>query len=83
MVLLDSGTNRSYKNAVFPSKRKTIIEKEKNGTFIPICTKNVFLKYYTTENPQMTYWDNEKDAKSYLGDLGKLYTPPHRQIKKL
>lgn len=65
MVLLDSGTNRSYKNAVFPAKRKTIINKEIEGTFIPVCTKNVFLKYYTPAPEQMTFWD-EKDRTAYL-----------------
>jgi len=55
LVLLDSGTNRSYKNAVFPVKRKIITNKEKEGTFIPICTKNVFLKYYTPDPVQMTF----------------------------
>ena len=57
LVLLDSGTNRSYKNAVFPAKRKTII-REKDGAFIPICTKNVFLKYYTPQIHQMSFWDD-------------------------
>lgn len=65
LVLLDSGTNRSYKNAVFPAKRKTIINKEKEGTFIPVCTKNVFLKYYTPDLEQMTFWD-ENDRTAYL-----------------
>lgn len=65
LVLLDSGTNRSYKNAVFPAKRKTIINKEIEGTFIPVCTKNVFLKYYTPDPEQMTFWD-EKDRTAYL-----------------
>lgn len=68
LVLLDSGTNRSYKNAVFPAKRKTIIEKEKNGTFIPICTKNVFLKYYTQDIVQMTFWD-ENDRTAYIENI--------------
>lgn len=68
LVLLDSGTNRSYKNAVFPAKRKTIIEKEKEGTFIPICTKNVFLKYYTQDITQMTFWD-EKDRNAYFENI--------------
>jgi hypothetical protein len=68
LVLLDSGTNRGYKNAVFPAKRKTIINKEKEGTFIPICTKNVFLKYFTPDPGQMTFWD-ERDGKSYFEDI--------------
>lgn len=71
LVLLDSGTNRSYKNAVFPSKRKTIIEKDKNGSFIPICTKNVFQKYYTKDVNQLTFWSN-KDRIAYIEDIKKI-----------
>ena len=65
LALLDSGTNRGYKNAVFPVKRKAIIEKDKSGTFLPLCTKNVFLKYYTEEVDQMTYW-GKSDRAAYL-----------------
>jgi len=68
LVLLDSGTNRSYKNAVFPVKRKIITNKEKEGTFIPICTKNVFLKYYTPDPVQMTFWD-DNDMKHYFENI--------------
>ncbi len=42
LALLDASTNRGYKNAVFPIKRKTIIEKDQNGTFIPLCTRKRF-----------------------------------------
>lgn len=68
LVLLDASTNRSYKNAVFPTKRKTIIDKDKAGTFIPICTKNVFMKYYSDKIEQMTFW-GEKDRDNYLNDI--------------
>lgn len=74
LVLLDSGTNRSYKNAVFPVKRKIIIEKEMKGTFIPVCTKNVFLKYYSPDVSQMTFWD-EKDRKAYFENIQKTVYP--------
>jgi len=67
-VLLDVGTNRSYKNAVFPVKRKMIIEKEKMGTFVPICTKNVFMKYYCSKVEQMTFW-GEEDKNAYFNDI--------------
>lgn len=60
LALLDSGTNRGYSNAVFPIKRNTIIHKDKNGTFIPICTKNVFLKYYSDNVEQMTFWGKQE-----------------------
>ena len=65
LALLDSGTNRGYKNAVFPVKRKAIIEKDKSGTFLPLCTKNVFLKYYTEKVDQMTFW-GKSDRAAYV-----------------
>ena len=40
LCLLDSSTNRSYKNDSFKEKRRKIIERELEGTFIPI-SKNV------------------------------------------
>lgn len=57
LALLDSGTNRGYKNAVFPIKRDKIIEKEREGVFIPLCTKNAFLKYYSRGVERMTFWE--------------------------
>jgi len=46
LTLLDAGTNRGYGNALFATKRRKIIEKDRDGIFVPICTKNVFLKYF-------------------------------------
>lgn len=68
LTLLDSKTNRGYKNAVFPIKRSTIIDKEIEGRFIPLCTRNVFLKYYSSNVEQMTFWGN-KDREDYLNNL--------------
>lgn len=68
LTLLDSETNRGYKNAVFPIKRKTIIDREKNGTFIPIGTKNVFLKYFSDYPPKISFWTQE-DRENYYKDL--------------
>jgi hypothetical protein len=50
LTLLNATINRSYGNAIFPAKRKVIIEHDKIGSFIPLCTKNVFLKYLTGGN---------------------------------
>ncbi len=71
LALLDSETNRGYKNAVFPLKRKTIIDREKKGTFIPICTKNVFLKYFSSYPPKISFWTQE-DRDNYYKDLAKV-----------
>ena len=64
LTLLDNATNRAYGNAFFTIKRKTIIENDMNGTFIPICTKNLFLKYYSKNATDLQKW-TEDDAKSY------------------
>ncbi len=64
LTLLDSVTNRGYGNAFFSIKRKTIIENDKKGTFIPICTKNLFLKYYSKNATDLQKW-TEEDAKDY------------------
>lgn len=71
LTLLDSGTNRGYKNAVFPLKRKTIIDRDKAGVFIPICTKNVFLKYFSEYPPKISFW-SEEDRQNYEMDLRRV-----------
>jgi uncharacterized protein with ParB-like and HNH nuclease domain len=71
LSLLDSETNRGYKNAVFPFKRKTIINRDKAGTFIPICTKNVFLKYFSEYPPKISFWTQD-DREKYEEDLFKV-----------
>lgn len=69
LTLLDAGTNRGYGNALFPTKRKIIIKKDKLGVFIPICTKNVFLKYFNTTGQKNVKW-SEEDIMSYRNDIG-------------
>lgn len=68
LCLLDRGTNRSYKNDSFRKKIHKIIENEKNGTFIPVCTRNVFMKYYSDELKDLELW-NENDRNQYFIDL--------------
>ncbi len=46
LTLLDAGTNRSYKNALFSTKRRKIIEKDKLGVFI-LHPQNIFYKNYS------------------------------------
>jgi len=64
-ALLDAHTNRSYKNSFFPVKRKKIIENDEKGFFVPITTKNLFLKYYTKKMGEIMYWKDD-DAKNYF-----------------
>ena len=68
LTLLDSYTNRSYKNSVFPLKRKRIIERDKSGKFVPLCTKNTFLKYFSDYPPKISFWTKD-DRIKYEEDL--------------
>lgn len=68
LALLDEKTNKSYKNAVFPLKRKRIIDLDKSGGFVPLCTKNVFLKYFSDYPPKVSFWTDD-DRKKYEEDL--------------
>jgi len=70
LALLDARTNRSYKNAYFPIKRNIILENDKHGTFVPICTKNVFLKSYSKKIGQMMHWEKD-DANDYVTEIIK------------
>lgn len=49
LTLLDSGTNRGYGNAIYPYKRKRVLENHRKGNFVPECTRNLFVKYYSGE----------------------------------
>lgn len=68
LVLLDRCTNRGYGNAVFPVKRQKIIVREKKGVFIPLCTKNVFMKFYSEKIENFTFW-GEHDREAYFNDI--------------
>ena len=73
LALLDQETNRSYGNAYFPIKRKRIISNDKMGIFVPIATKNLFLKYYSRKSNSLMAWQ-ESDAEDYLDNIKSLIT---------
>ena len=50
LTLLNSSINREYKNALFPKKLRILKRSDQEGAYIPVCTKYMFLKYYS--NPQ-------------------------------
>lgn len=64
MALLNASINRSYGNAYFAIKRMHIKDKDSEGVFIPLTTKNVFMKYYSKRVDNMLVWTNE-DAADY------------------
>ncbi len=66
LALLDAATNRSYGNAFFPVKRNTIIKKDMSGIFVPLCTKNVFMKSYSSRSIIDNLSWTQTDADDYL-----------------
>ena len=80
LTLLDSATNREYKDAPFAFKRCTIIKHDKKGErFIPLCTRNVFLKYYTDSDNNSSYLDNMRwnsaDKSGYMKAIHEIVDP--------
>lgn len=71
LVLLNESINRSYGNAFFNHKRNIIISNDKCGVFIPNCTKNVFLKYYSSSLERPTQWTDEdkNNYKDFIDDM--------------
>ena len=87
LTLLDSSTNREYKDAPFAYKRYYLIEKDKEGKcFIPICTRNLFLKYFSNSNSNASYLDNMRwnsaDRKDYMDAIHKVVDPIFDSIKE-
>jgi hypothetical protein len=70
MALLTTQDNSALNNNIFPIKRDKIIELDEKGSFIPICTKNVFLKYYSKDVTQNSKW-TKIDRKAYKENLIK------------
>jgi hypothetical protein len=64
LVLLDYATNRSYGNAVFAVKRQRILSLDRDGVFVPLCTRNVFLKCYNPQVDHVMFW-TQKDRDGY------------------
>ena len=68
LALLDNSTNSSISNNFFDVKRSMVIEKDRKGEFIPVCTRNVFLKYYSSDPSQIHYW-SKTDRADYLNAI--------------
>ena len=76
-TLLDQSTNRSYGNSIFASKRKEILARDRGKkiergletqlermVYLPPCTRNVFMKYYTKDANNLAEWSSN-DALDY------------------
>ncbi len=75
LALLRSDDNAALNNSTFDVKRNLIVEMDKEGQYIPFCTKMVFLKYYTpSEDNQLHFW-GQADRIAYIKALNKVLAP--------
>lgn len=73
LALLDEYTNKSYKNAVFAVKRQRLLQLDQSGIFVPLCTRNVFLKCYSPQVDNVMFW-SEADRDGYLAAMTNTLT---------
>ena len=66
LALLASGHNSALNNAVFEVKRRRILNLDQQGAYIPICTRQVFLKYFTDADAQQIHFWSTQDREAYL-----------------
>lgn len=66
LALLSGAVNSSLSNGAFQVKRLMITDMDQNGEFIPVCTRRVFLKYYTRTASHQTHLWSREDRSSYL-----------------
>ena len=85
LALIDRNTNSKFSNHFFDTKRLILIQIEKGETqkdnikngqieekipYSPICTRNVFLKFYS-ENPKSLHFWTDEDRVAYKKEIVK------------
>lgn len=80
LTLLDSHTNRSFHNSLFPRKRRIVLvagglqsndiaDEKIRRVFIPICTRQCFTKSYRRSSDiNLNAW-TQSDAEAYSDDI--------------
>ncbi len=69
LALLARDDNSVLSNAVFEVKRRHVIALDRRGFYIPVCTRNVFLKYYTDAGAQQLHFWAPSDRQGYLNAM--------------
>lgn len=75
LALLRADDNAALNNSTFDVKRNLIINMDKEGQYIPFCTKMVFLKYYTTSKDNQLHFWGQSDRVAYVEALNRVLMP--------
>ncbi|MFH7018634.1 DUF262 domain-containing protein [Flavobacterium sp. FlaQc-47] len=81
LCLVDSHTNSYLNNSVFDVKREKIKQREVTGHYIPVCTRNIFMKAYSEYPMSNAYW-TEHDRQKYIDNMKKVYNYYTEKIVK-
>jgi len=69
LALLSIPDNAAVNNSVFEVKRRVIVKLDQNGSYIPVCTRRVFMKYYSAPSDIQYYWWTNAERKKYLNHI--------------
>jgi hypothetical protein len=75
LALLSRDINTALGNQSFPAKRLRLLNHDKAGRFIPLCTRWAFLKYYTESGEQQLHIWGQPDRDAYRDVIAKVVTP--------
>lgn len=76
LALLARDDNSVLNNSVFEVKRRHVITLDQDGSYIPVCTRNVFLKYYDkSASPQQIHFWGPRDREAYLRAMRVTLSP--------
>lgn len=75
MALLSSEQNSGLSNAVFEVKRRKVLAWDYNGEYVPVCTRNIFLKYYSGADALQPHFWSTKDKDAYIAAIHKILAP--------
>jgi hypothetical protein len=65
----DKGIKISIPKMTKDGRLQLIREEKAESSFVPICTKQVFMKYYSPIMSDANYWTKEIDAEGYVNDI--------------
>jgi len=72
LALLGQSDNSALNNSTFDVKRNKILEMDKSSDYIPVCTRRIFLKYYTpSQSNQLHFW-GKADRDGYISEMDKV-----------
>ena len=72
LALLGQSDNSALNNSTFDVKRNKILEMDKASDYIPVCTRRVFLKYYTPSDANHIYFWGKVDREGYISEMNKV-----------